>query len=179
MSNKQRGFEKVNSKQNEISTILPLRGTKTSAGYDFYTPVDLEIKPQQKVFFWTDVKAYMNDGEVLLLDVRSSAGIKLDLMLANTIPVIDSDYHNNPDNEGNIGICLRNLKPEMKFRGYQHIQIDEMEFSIPVIADLTEENTVTIKAGERVAQGIFLNYLPSDNCNSDVERGGGIGSTTK
>ena len=209
---RERGFEPValqHAKQ-ETSTLLPLRGTRTSAGYDFYTPVDLKIKPQDKLMFWTDVKAYMKEGEVLLLDVRSSIGIKQDLMLANTIPVIDSDYHNNITNDGNIGICLRNLKPalelenkiyarlpiytsnqkELEDGGIEYTLLSDydliddsmpvtMDFPIPVIKDLVEENTVFIKAGDRVAQGIFVSYLPSDNCNSEVERTGGIGSSNK
>lgn len=181
---KNRGFEVINNTKNEgVETLLPLRGTKTSAGYDFYTPVDLVIKPQEKVFFWTDVKSYMNEGEVLLLDVRSSMGVKNDLMMSNTIPVIDSDYYNNEGNEGNIGISLRNLKPSMKLNGYKKVTVTNWiipeDITIPIIEDLTEENTVIIKAGDRVAQGFFVNYLPSDNCNSNEERKGGFGSTTK
>lgn len=171
-----RGFEfvehkKVNTEDNEF-VRLPLRGSKNSAGYDFYTPVDLVIPPQKTVKFYTDVKAYMQEDEVLLIDVRSSIGVKKGLMIANTIGVIDSDYYNNESNEGNIIICLRNLNPEFEFYGY-----DE-DTGIPKIKDLREENTIVIKAGERVAQGIFVKYLKADNCNSEEERKGGVGSTT-
>lgn len=178
---KLRGFKEVSviCKQNDGNILLPLRGTKVAGGYDFYTPVDLEIKPQEKVFFWTDVKAYMQDDEVLLLDVRSSIGIKQDLMLSNTIPVIDSDYYNNPNNEGNIGISIRNLKPKLELVGYEELDLEFEKIKIPQIKDLTEENTVYIKAGERVAQGIFVKYLESDNCNTEHSRDGGIGSTDK
>lgn len=201
-----RKFESVSKelKKNEEVTMLPLRGTKTSAGYDFYAPVDLYIKPQEKVFFWTDVVAHMNEDEVLLLDVRSSIGTKRDLMLANTVPVIDSDY-DQAENGGNIGIMLRNLKPSMKLDGYTHIvtptclvEVDglgnetlaedeqgNLKMShhtlvpIPHIVDLREENTVFIPKGERVAQGIFLKYLESENCNSEEDRKGGFGSTNE
>lgn len=169
-------FEEVVNKQNEEVTMLPLRSTKTSAGYDFYTPYDIEIKPNEKVMFFTDVKAYMPEGAVLFLDVRSSMGIKRDLMLANTIGIIDSDYVDNSSNEGNIGICLRNLKPDMKIEGYTNIL---NLIKIPKIIDLREENTVKIKAGQRVCQGVFLNYIPAENCNSEDTRQGGIGSTSK
>lgn len=184
--------------------MLPLRGTKTSAGYDFFTPVELVIKPQDKVFFWTDVCAEMEEDEVLLLDVRSSIGTKRDLMLANTIPVIDSDYI-QADNGGNIGIMLRNLKPSMKLEGYIHIlaptcvigvdgvgheelledengelvMSDSVVVPIPNIVDLTAENTVVIPKGERVAQGIIVNFKESVNCNSEEQRTGGFGSTNK
>lgn len=185
MSKKTRRFEEVNNKKNKEETLLPLRGSKTSAGYDFHTPVDLEIKPGDKVMFFTDVKANMNKDEVLLLDVRSSMGIKHDLMIGNTIGVIDSDFYGNKDNDGNIGICLRNLKQEMKLDGYITLQLPKTgstvvksQTQIPKIIDLREENTVVIKAGERVVQGIFIKYLSSENCNSEEERMSGIGSTT-
>jgi dUTP pyrophosphatase len=210
----QRGFELVSKKyeqNNEGSQVaLPLRGSKTSAGYDFYAPTDLVIRPQDKLLFWTDVKAKMADDEVLLLVVRSSSGIKHDLMLANTIGVVDSDYYDNEDNEGNIGICLRNLKPASQILFYAHTRIPvyttdpietedgqkdykllldinkkneenavlrEIDFSVPVIKNLMDENTVTIKAGDRVAQGFFVKFSQAENCNSEEERTGGIGST--
>jgi dUTP pyrophosphatase len=107
-------------------------------------------------------------------------GVKNDLMLSNTIPVIDSDYYDNENNEGNIGISIRNLKPSMRLKGIKSYFVGEHgQINVPEIEDLTEENTVIIKAGDRVAQGFFVKYLPSDNCNSDEERKGGFGSTTK
>ena len=89
----------------------------------------------------------MGDNEVLLLDVRSSMGGKF--MLANTIGVIDADYYSNDGNDGNIGIFLKNISDE----------------------------TLVVNEGERVAQGMFFNYLVADNGNTDTIRDGGFGST--
>lgn len=193
---KLRGFEVVSQDHRQVQgeVKLPLRGTKTSAGYDFYALEDIVIKPGESVFFATDVKAYMQPNEVLLMDVRSSIGIKQDLMLANTIGIVDSDYYSNEDNDGNIRICLRNLKPSMKLHGYQVIEADVYDVDneqgvvldtfnhdkilVPIIEDLAIQNTVTIQAGDRVAQGFFVQYLESDNCNTEDTRNGGIGSTT-
>lgn len=177
-----RGFEKVseNFKKNNTETLLPLRGTQTSAGYDFYAPKDLVIRPQEQLMFWTDVKAKIPEGEVLLLDIRSSIGVNNGLMMANTIGIIDSDYYNNPDNDGNIGICIRNLNPNMQYKGSEVHDIDVYDsVAIPEIKSLYKENTVTIKAGERIAQGIFVKYQEAENCNTDKKRTGGIGSTDK
>lgn len=171
---KVRGFEVVSPQHRTLpddSAYLPVRGTKTSAGYDFFATEDLVIAPQQSVKFKTDVKAYMGADEVLLIDVRSSIGSKKDLMITNTLGVIDSDYYENVDNDGNMMIGLRNLKPQMKLMGFTKI------LHVPKIVDLTEENTVVIKKGERVAQGIFVKFLESDNCNTDKERTSGTGST--
>ena len=151
---KVRGFEVVKDeavKNQGVVIKLPQRGSKFSAGYDFFTPVSVTIKAGDKALIWTDVKAYMQEGEVLLLAVRSSIGIKKGLMLANTLGIIDADYYENPDNDGNIGICLRNL---------------------------TDED-ITLEAGERICQGSFIPYLVADNGNTDAERTSGIGSTGK
>lgn len=149
-----RGFEPVPYEHLQMHTRqeyvkLPERGSKSAAGYDFVTPVGLRIAPGAKVFFWTDVCAYMQEGEVLLLDVRSSAGTKKDVMLSNTIGVVDVDYYHNPKNGGNIGISLRNNSTEV----------------------------VTFEVNERVVQGIFVPFLPADDGNTDEERKGGFGSS--
>ncbi len=176
---KKRGFEHVENPKNrdKICSSLPLRGSKTSAGYDFYATDDIILPPGGKAEFVTDIKTYMCRGEMLMLVVRSSAGMKNDLMMANTIGIIDSDFYNNPDNEGNIKIVLRNLRPEIRLTGYKEITVAGETVSVPQIQDLREENTVRIKAGERVVQGIFLPVLESDNCNSEAPRLGGTGSS--
>lgn len=46
------------------------------------------------------------------------------------------------------------------------------------LANTTNE-LITLNKGERVAQGIFVKYLVSDNGNSDTKRDGGFGSTGK
>ena len=148
-----RGFElvSVDFRKNVVPAIMPQRGTKTSAGYDFATPVGFTILSHRKVSIWTDIKAYMQEGEVLTLHIRSSIGTKKGLRLANVTGIVDSDYYSNPDNDGNIGLTFYN----------------------------DSKDIVTIEAGERVAQGIFLPFLVSDNGNTDNERIGGFGSTGK
>jgi len=175
-----RRFELVDKKfrtLDDVSVCLPIRGTKNSAGYDFVATKDLIIPPQETVTFKTDVKAFMQPDEMLIIDIRSSLGIKKDLMISNTLGIIDSDFYDNPDNGGNILIALRNLKPAFKILGTKPLRIGTETFWIPEIEDLQIANTVKIQAGEQVAQGIFVKFLEADNCNSDVVRGGGIGST--
>lgn len=128
---------------------LPLRATKNSAGYDFFAPHTMLIYPDDKYTFWSDVKAFMQEDEYLAIVVRGSIGNKRDLIMGNTVGIDDSDYYNNPDNDGNIGICLRNMG----------------------------QKKVVIEEGERIVQGIFTKFLVADNCNSDTERVGGQGHT--
>lgn len=84
-----RGFLKVNE---ELDTKLPERQTKASAGYDFYVIEDVEIPPFGMVMLPTNVKAYMQEDEVLMLYARSSLAIKRGLILQNTTGIIDSDF---------------------------------------------------------------------------------------
>ena len=146
-----RGFEVVKDekRKTEGKIILPTRGTSKWMAYDFYSNVDITIEPNKIGKIWTDVKAYMGNTECLILNVRSSMGGKF--MLANTQGWIDADYYSNPNNDGNIGIFLKNISDE----------------------------PITIKKGERVAQGAFFNFLEADNGNTDNERVGGFGSTNK
>ena len=84
-----RGFLKVNE---ELDTKLPERQTKASAGYDFYVIEDVEIPPYGTVMLPTNVKAYMQEDEVLMLYARSSLAIKRGLILQNTTGIIDADF---------------------------------------------------------------------------------------
>lgn len=146
-----RGFEIVKEEMRKTKgeITLPTRGSKVSAGYDFYSPADITLKPNEKTCVWSDVKAYMQEGEVLLLFVRSSIGIKKGLALSNGTGVIDADYYSNSSNDGNIGIALYNYSDKI----------------------------VEIKKGERICQGVFVPFLEADNGNTDKKRVGGIGST--
>lgn len=95
-----RGFLKVNE---ELDTKLPERQTKASAGYDFYVIEDVEIPAYGTVMLPTNVKAYIQEDEVLMLYARSSLAIKRGLILQNTTGIIDSDFFPHE-----IKVALRN-----------------------------------------------------------------------
>lgn len=149
---KVRGFELVEKVEDPGEAKLPTRSDKHSAGYDFYSPFNVELKPSARKLIFTNVKAYMQPYEVLKVYIRSSLAIKQGLMLANGVGVVDASYYNNEGNEGNIGICLVNTSPK----------------------------TVLINQGDRIAQGIFEVYLPADEdvITSNVRKGG-FGSSGK
>lgn len=129
---------------------LPTRGSKFSAGYDMYLPIDITIKKgETSPIIPLDIKANMKDDEVLFLMIRSSMGIKKGLSLANTTGVIDKDYFENPDNDGNIGIALCN----------------------------NSSTDIHLEKGERIVQGIFMEYKITDSDETKQERMGGFGST--
>lgn len=61
------------------------------------------------------------------------------------------DYYNNKDNEGEIAFAFMNISNE----------------------------TVVIEAGEKLGQGIFVEYLITEDDEAKGERTGGWGSTGK
>ena len=143
-----RGFEVVTKEKRKTNCYcLPTRSSKNSAGYDFYADKDYDISPNEIIKIWTDIKAYMQPDEFLMLDVRSSMGGKY--MLANTIGIVDSDYYGNPDNDGNIGFFLKNIS----------------------------NNQLTIFKDDKIGQGIFMTYMKADNDNTTTKRIGGWGSS--
>lgn len=147
-NNKNRGFEIVKEDKRKSKYFhTPTRSTSNSAAYDFYCNDDYTVQPNEIIKIWTDVKAYMKSDEVLILNVRSSMGGKF--MLANTQGWVDSDYYSNPDNDGNIGIFLKNISNEPQ----------------------------KLEKGNRIAQGMFIKYLTVDNDDVTTKRVGGFGSS--
>jgi dUTP pyrophosphatase len=152
MENRLRGFEPVKQEMQHFPntiTIMPTRGSGNSAGYDFYLKSDIFLYPNTELLVMSDVKAYMQDDEVLNLFIRSSIGRKKRVTLSNSVAVIDADYYENPDNDGNIGFSLVN----------------------------NTSNPIVLKAGERIAQGVFSKYLLADGDEATGERNSGFGST--
>lgn len=104
------------------------------------------IKP---VLVPTGVKCKMADDEYLELSVRSSLPLNSWLVLANGVGIIDSDYYNNPDNEGEIFFQIINLSPY----------------------------NISLQKGDRIGQGIIHKYIITEDDAAAGERLGGFGST--
>jgi dUTP pyrophosphatase len=99
----------------------------------------------------TGMKCKLDPDTWLQLSVRSSSPLKYWLMMGNGIGVIDADYYNNPDNEGEIFFQIYNLSP----------------FNIQ------------IKKGEAIGQAIILPYDVTEDDVAGGKRTGGFGSTSK
>lgn len=128
---------------------LPERSTAKSAGYDFFVPEDTVCKAHQITLVKTGIKAYFPEDEALLLFNRSSNPKKKGLIIPNGVGVVDADYVDNPDNEGEMGGLFYNI---------------------------TDEDVV-LKAGEKMMQGIFVKYGITDDDKAEGKRTGGFGST--
>lgn len=99
----------------------------------------------------TGMKCYLDSDKYLELSVRSSTPLKHWLILANGVGIIDADYADNPDNEGEIFFQIINL------------------------------NTFPVKLyrGDKIGQGIIKQYLTTDDDSASGARSGGFGSTTE
>ena len=157
-----RKFEKISFKQfkkdisddRELydSIEIPKRSTSKSAGCDIRSMEHGIIKVGEAMNFKTGLKVSMNEDEVLYVYSRSSYAYKYNVCLMNNVGVIDSDYYNNPDNEGHFQIRLVNL--------------GDKDFEVNI--------------GDRIAQGVFMKYLTVDDEELiNNKRSGGIGSTGK
>ncbi len=129
---------------------LPERATAGSAGYDFYSPISITLKPGETVKIPTGVRVEMEEGWVLKLYPRSGLGFKYRLQLNNTVGIIDSDYFYS-DNEGHIFSKITN--------------------------DTNEGRNVHLEAGVGFMQGIFVQYGITVDDEASAVRNGGFGST--
>ncbi len=130
---------------------MPVRATLNSAGYDFFSPLDVTILPNTTQIIWTNVKFFCKEDEYLMICITSGMG-KRGLTLPNGVGIIDADYYSNENNDGNIGFMLRNVSGE----------------------------PYEIKKHDKIGQGIFMKYLlTSDDAPVSQVRAGGFGSTDK
>lgn len=98
----------------------------------------------------TGMKCYLEPNTYLELTVRSSCPLKYWLIMGNSVGVIDADYADNPDNEGEIFFQFYNLSP----------------FDI------------VLNKGDIIGQGIIKPFLTTDDDTATGERTGGFGSTS-
>lgn len=121
--------------------------------YNIYTLDEVATITKQKeakpTLVSTGVKCALEPNTYLELSVRSSSPLKYWLILANGVGIIDADYYNNPDNEGEIFFQVINLSP------------------FPI----------RLQKGDVIGQGIIKDYLNTDDDEATGERLGGFGST--
>lgn len=157
-----RGFELVTYAQQEnikreqngqpFLFRLPCRSTKHAAAYDMFSPVEIILQPNETYCFKTGIKMYCRSNEALFILTRSGNGSKRRITLANNLGLIDADYYNNPDNEGELLVTIANEGTE--------------PFHIAI--------------GDKFCQVYFQNILLADNDEYRAQtRQGGYGSTGK
>jgi dUTP pyrophosphatase len=117
----------------------PKRKTNGSAGYDICSAIDFSMRPsvlasencrdvidtysqhgavymteKASIMIPTGIKIQLEPGMKAALYNRSS-NAKKSIMLTNSVGIIDSDYYNNPGNEGHIWMPFINMGNEFMF----------------------------------------------------------------
>lgn len=109
-----------------VDSTLPLPAYQTTGAvaFDLSPRVDAVIQPGEVTILPANCIVEVPKGYVLLIAGRSSL-VKRGLILANSIGVVDQDFHGPKDE---LGLQLRNIT----------------------------EQPVTVKRGDRLAQGFFM-----------------------
>lgn len=132
---------------------IPSRGTKGSAGYDFYAPYRIEVPYGKSATIPTGLRCRIEEGWFLDINPRSGQGFQYGIRLANTRGIIDSDYY-NADNEGHIMVKILNDSCIARHKG-----------------------CFSVEKGKSFCQGIFTVFGLTEDDAADKDRTGGFGST--
>ncbi len=128
---------------------LPKRGTRKSAAYDFFLPMDANFVRNTGMLIPTGIRCVnMAGDEVLQIYPRSGLGAKYGFVPMNLVGIIDADYADS-DNEGHI---LMKMKSDYSFK---------------------------LDKGKAFCQGIISKYGITADDNATGIRTGGFGSTSK
>jgi dUTP pyrophosphatase len=139
-------------KKMKENATLPTKGSEKAAAVDLYACIDepIAILPNQSCVFGTGIACDIPEGYFGAIVVRSSVGIKRQLMLMNSLGVIDEDY------KGEIMMGLYNYGKE---------------------AQVIEPNE---RVAQMMLLPYAIHNIMEVEELSDSERGtGGIGSTGK
>lgn len=150
----QEDWENIFGRTENLETVygriqLPRRATALSAGYDFYTPDRIFLKPGENALIPTGIRAEMEAGWVLTCYPRSGLGIRYRMSLDNTVGIIDGDYF-YADNEGHI---------------------------LAKITNGSQDKCLELPGGSGFMQGIFLPFGITVDDEATGKRTGGFGST--
>lgn len=132
------------------ASFLPVKGTRTSAGFDLTTPVDFELRPGQQTLVPLGFRMAISPGYEVQIRSRSSIPYKYNCMISNGIGTIDEDYR------GEFKVMLFNY-------GRDTVAFKRGEKIAQMVVKKTEN--VRLEAGQ---------------VSTNTERGeGGFGSTGK
>lgn len=155
---------------------LPKRGTKDSAGYDFFVPHNISIDVGGVIVIPTGIRCKMDSDLVLELFPRSGHGFKYHLVFANTVGIVDADYYHS-SNEGHIMIELIYSGFANDKLGYISIDDDIPNPTLYPFKSTDIPRYLDFKKGTAVCQGILTPFRKIEGDEVDTIRDGGFGST--
>lgn len=136
------------------NVVIPSRSTPESAAYDLTCPFDVVIPPRMTVMIPTGLKFTSARKDIFMLIVPRSSFPLFDASgLATSASIIETDYYNNPKNEGHMMLPIYNNNDVFPRK---------------------------IKAGERICQCVFTTYfLKVGDVPVHERREGGFGHSGK
>lgn len=148
----------------------PYRGSDRAAGWDLYTAEAVALQPYLATIIKTNLSIELPEGTMLLVVSRSGFATKNQVIMPNSIGIIDEDYR------GAVGItAMWTPRPEDVYR----VRFKKEESSL--FASLETDRLLSIPAGTRLAQAVLVEYRVQDWEESSLsltKRGsGGFGHT--
>lgn len=135
-----------------IDSIFGQKGESTEEKVFTLEEVADLTKGNRPTIVRTGMKIKIPEDMVCIVVPRSSSSMKYWLKMSNSIGIIDSDYYNSPENDGEIGLIFEN------------------DFPFPI----------KIKKGDIIGQALIMpRYIVDNEKEIESTRTGGYGSTTK
>ena len=130
---------------------LPVRASGGSGGYDLYSPLSFRLDPGDDIMIPTGIRIQIDEGWCFVIIPRSGIGNKYYVRIAGTVGLIDNDYYYSKENTGHCYIKIRN----------------------------EGDKTLYVSRGDRICQGVFLEFGITYDDDVTAVRDGGFGSSGK
>lgn len=184
------GYEKLTEMEEAVVTKiwekieLPKRSTDGSAGYDIRTPYGFTLNLGDNILIPTGIRCEFDKNYGMFILPRSGLGTKKRLMMANTVPLIDSDY-SFADNTGHImlKLCYDGIKPSIQVKadietnddGKINLKTNWLGvYSEPIIYD----REFKAEQNDRIVQAVFVKIgFAAETEEELAKRTDGLGST--
>jgi len=134
---------KVSIKRIDFTLPLPKYHTSGSVAFDLYARVTITAKPFEPIVVPANIIVKVPSNYVLILASRSSTPKKKSLMIANSIGIIDQDYHGETDE---IGVQVLNFsKKNVLIKKGERIA-QAMLVKIAKVSEFVEANKMNSKS---------------------------------
>jgi dUTP pyrophosphatase len=126
---------KLNVKRIDKNLELPEYKTKGAVGFDLTARLETVIKPFEVTLIPLNIVVKVPKGYGLFLFSRSSVPGKKGLMVANSVGVIDQDYHGE-DDEIKMAVLNFTKKDVIVEKGERICQGIIMKIAVPTITEV-------------------------------------------
>ena len=135
------------------SATLPTRGSKRAAGWDIYAAAPAELRPYQAVMIPTHIAIEIPENHVYMLFPRSGFSFKNQILIPNSVGVIDEDYR------GMMALTVMwTPDPLTVMEIYDARERVDVEAPAGFALRYREDAVFRVKKGDRITQGILLEY---------------------